>query len=388
LRSLQTILFNFGIISKVEKKISYQLSIHPLSLARFYSDIGFGLERKQAHRSLLIPPYDDTNPHITTDSLGNHYHTVLIDKILPSHAEVYDFVIPDTHSFFSNGLISHNTPRGKNHLWDLYQIAKQSPLWFCYKQTVEDTKHISLEAIEQERLEGIMSEDLIQQEYYTSFTMGIEGAYYLKYFDKLRLNNQIGNVAWEPSFPVNTSWDLGVRDSTAIIFYQVVGQAIHVIDCYENTKEGLEHYIKVLKEKPYQYGKHTAPHDIRVREFSSGITRLDKARHLGINFIIAPNIPVMDGIEQVRTILPRCWFDQTKCAQLIKSLENYRQEYDNKRKVYHNQPLHDQWSNFADSMRYLALTLPKTKDTTSAQELEQRYRSAMYGEENLPDFFR
>jgi hypothetical protein len=320
--------------------------------------------------------------------LGNHYHTVLIDKILPSHAEVYDFVIPDTHSFFSNGLISHNTPRGKNHLWDLYQIAKQSPLWFCYKQTVEDTKHISLEAIEQERLEGIMSEDLIQQEYYVSFTMGIEGAYYLKYFDKLRLNNQIGNVAWEPSFPVNTSWDLGVRDSTAIIFYQVVGQAIHIIDCYENTKEGLEHYIKVLKEKPYQYGKHTAPHDIRVREFSSGITRLDKARHLGINFIIAPNIPVMDGIEQVRTILPRCWFDQTKCAQLIKSLENYRQEYDNKRKVYHNSPLHDRWSNFADSMRYLALTLPKTKDTTSAQELEQRYRSAMYGEENLPDFFR
>src|SRR5690606_26118990 len=139
-----------------------------------------------------------------------------------------------------------STPRGKNHLWELYNIAEQSPEWFCYKLTLDDTKHIPIEEIEKERQEGIMSEDLIQQEYYTSFTMGVEGSYYAKYLDKMKLNKQIGQVPWESSLLVNTAWDIGFRDSTTIIFYQIAGQTIRIIDCYDNNKEGLEHYKSIL----------------------------------------------------------------------------------------------------------------------------------------------
>lgn len=282
-----------------------------------------------------------------------------------------------------------STPRGKNHLWELYQIAQQNPNWFCYKLTVDDTQHIPLYEIEQERAEGIMSEDLIQQEYYTSFTMGVEGAYYAKYLDRMRVNNQIGQVPWENGFKVHTAWDIGVRDSTTIIFFQTIGQTVRIIDCYENAKVGLDHYVKILEQKPYSYGKHIGPHDIKVMEFGSGMTRWEKAKNLGITFTIAPDLSIEDGIEAVRSSFNKIWIDDKKCATLLKALENYRQEYDVKRKVYKAHPLHDWSSHYADAMRYLCISLPKTRDGSNAQELEKRYREAVYGyESNLPPVFR
>lgn len=282
-----------------------------------------------------------------------------------------------------------STPRGKNHLWELYQIAKQSPDWFCYKLTVEDTNHIPLHLIAKEKAEGLMSEDLIQQEYYCSFTMGVEGAYYAKYLDRMRVAGQISHVPWETSFKVFTAWDLGVRDSTCIIFFQVVGQTVRLIDCYENSKEGLEHYIKVINSKPYTYGKHIAPHDIRVREFGSGITRWEKARQLGVKFTIADDISIVDGIEAVRSSFSKIWIDKDRCAPLIKALENYRQEYDAKKRIYKQHPLHNWASHFADCQRYLSISLAKTRDGASPEDLDKRYQEALYGEQsNMPAIFR
>ena len=281
-----------------------------------------------------------------------------------------------------------STPRGRNHLWELYNIAQQNDDWFCYKLTVEDTKHVPLEEIEHERQE--MSEDLIQQEWYTSFSAGVEGAYYAKYIDKMRLKDQIGHVPWEESCLVHTAWDIGVNDTTAIIFFQTIGQTVRIIDCYEKNNVGLEHYVSVLKNKPYTYGKHIGPHDIKVREWSgNGLTRIEKARQLGITFTVAPNISIVDGIEAVRSLFSRCWIDETNCAQLIKALENYRKEYDSKRHVYLDHPLHDKFSNAADAMRYLALGLPKTRDGLSPEDLEKRYREAYLGPNaNMPSVFR
>ena len=239
-----------------------------------------------------------------------------------------------------------STPRGQNHLFDLWKMAKKNPEWFCYMTTVEDTKHISVDLIQREIDSGEISEDLAKQEYFCDFYMGQQGSYYGKYIDKLRLKGQIGKVNHDPSFKVNTSFDIGVRDSTSIIFFQVVGTNIHIIDSYEKSKEGLEHYVQVINSKPYQYGKHIGPHDLRVREFTSGIARVDKARQLGINFTIADQLSIEDGIEAVRTALPKMYFDEKNCAGLIKALENYRQEWDSKKKVYKSRPLHDQYSHF------------------------------------------
>lgn len=282
-----------------------------------------------------------------------------------------------------------STPRGKSHLWDLYQLAEKSPYWFSYKLTVEDTKHIAMEKIEKEKEDGLMSEDMIMQEYWCSFEMGIEGSYYNKYLDKCRLNGQIGYVPWESAFKVHTAWDIGVRDKTSIIFFQTIGQTVRIIDSYENSKHGIEHYAEVLSSKPYLYGTHIAPHDIRVREWGSGITRFEKARQLGIQFTIADNLGISDGIEACRSLFSKLWIDETKCSDLINAIENYRQEYDARKKVYMPRPLHDWASDFCDSLRMLAISLPKTSDTLSAEEIETTYQEATYGtDQKLPAFYK
>lgn len=218
-----------------------------------------------------------------------------------------------------------------------------------------------------------------------SFDMGIEGAYYARYLDEARRQQRIGDVPWENGFLVHTAWDLGVRDSTSIIFFQTIGQTVRVIDYYENSKQGLEHYVNVLQSKPYTYGKHIAPHDIRVREFTSGTTRIEKARQLGINFIIADEVSIPDGIEAVRSLISKLWFNEETTKPLVKALENYRQEYDQKKKIYRPRPLHDWSSHAADAARYLAVSLPKTRDSLSPEDLDRRYNEAVYGTQtNIP----
>ena len=155
-------------------------------------------------------------------------------------------------------------------------------------------------------------------------------------------------------------------DSTAIIWFQQFGNEYRIIDYYENQGEGIPHYIKVVREKDYIYGRHIAPHDIRVREMGTGKSRYEVARDLGIRFDVCPNIQVDDGIEAVRSIIPRCYFYEKKCTILVEALRQYRKDYDEKNKVYKNRPLHDWSSHGADAFRYLALgTRDKNKNRQS-----------------------
>jgi len=313
----------------------------------------------------------------------------------------YALQSPLAYQFLRPILLANNgwalfisTPRGKNHMWELYNIASNSEDWYVYKLSVDDTQHIPIEEIEKERREGLMSDDLIEQEYYCSFNAGVEGAYYSKYMNKMRLNGQIGVVPWEPTFLVHTAWDLGVNDPTAIIFFQISGQVVRIIDCYQKSDEGLAHFVNYIKSKDYTYGKHFAPHDIQVREWGTALTRYEQAKRMGLKFtpIIQkkePLIPLEDGIECVRASLSKIWIDEVKCKELIRSLENYRQEYDQKRKVYKPKPLHNWASHFADAMRYLCISLPKTRDGMTSEDIERNYRKAVYGTDmELPEFFR
>ena len=273
------------------------------------------------------------------------------------------------------------TPRGKNHAYDLYMMAKDNPEWFCQRLTIEDTGVLSKEDMDAERREG-MSEHLIQQEYYTNFDQGIEGAYYAKLLNEAEKEERIGKVPHDPHALVHTAWDLGVSDSTAIIFYQNVGQEIHIIDTYSAEGEGLNHYASVLQKKAdengWKYGRHIAPHDIQVRELGSGAqSRLQIARGLGINFEIAPNISIMDGIEKVRGLFPRLWIDKDKCLYFIKCVENYHKTFNERLNVYSDRPCHDFSSHYCDSLRYLCLSQDKLKSGRmsegEAMELQNMY---------------
>ena len=332
------------------------------------------------------------------DSLrGTNPYGVVFSEYAYQDPRIYTHVIRPILAANDGWAVFISTPFGKNHFYNLYTMALDNPdSWFALKLTLDDTKHIPLSEIEEMRKgdkdgNGRISEDMIQQEYYCSFTMGVQGSYYAAYMQQMRLESRIGNIMYENAFKVHTAWDLGVSDPSCIIFFQIVGRAIHIIDFYQKTGEGLEHYAKVLSEKSYIYGKHIAPFDINVKEFGSGMTRIDKARQLGINFTTAPGpsqVSRYDGIEAVRSNLGRMYINEQPCIQLIKALENYRQEFDVKKETYKGIPLHDWSSHASDSIRYMCISLDLIKEGSSPEQLEKNYREAMYGGSNsLPSMF-
>jgi hypothetical protein len=248
------------------------------------------------------------------------------------------------------------TARGRNHGYDLLNMARRNEKWFQQTLSVDDTRAISQEAVEEERQSG-MPDEMIQQEFYCSFDAPLVGSYYGNAMARLLADGKITGVPYEPRLEVHTSWDLGMGDSTSIIFFQRHGGEIRIIDYYESSGEGLAHYVKILKEKEYIYGEHIAPHDIQVREMGTGKSRLEVARELGIRFRVAANLRIDDGIEAVRTTLPKCYFDEKKCSHLIEALRQYRKDFDEKNKVFRDRPLHDWTSHPSDAMRYLAVGL-------------------------------
>jgi phage terminase large subunit len=310
----------------------------------------------------------------------------------------YSLADPLSYQYLSPALRNNDgwaifisTPRGRNHFYELYEIARNNPeTWFCERLELSQTKHIDLETIQQEIKEGVLSQDLFEQEYNCSFSLGVEGSYYSKYLNDMRLKGRINSIPWNPSHKVHTAWDIGYSDCTSIIFFQCIGPNVYLIDSYQANKQGLEHYITHLKTKPYLYGKHIGPHDIKQHDFSTGNTRWEKARQLGVTFTVADRVDIADGIEAVRSALgAKIWIDETNCKQLLHCLESYRQEYDAKRKVYHDKPLHDFASHFSDAMRYLCVSLPRLADGLTPEALERRYQEAMGGNQShLPSIFR
>ena len=250
------------------------------------------------------------------------------------------------------------TPRGRNAGYNIYKMAQKNPKWFCQKLSIDDTDVISDEVLQDEREAG-MSEAMIQQEFYCAFDVPIEGAYFGNVLNRAHKDGRVGRVPIEPHLPVHTAWDLGIGDAMAIWFVQATGKEIRLIHYYEHTGEGLAHYINYLmtwaKENNVRYGEHFAPHDIQVRELSSGKSRLDTAREMGIRFTVVKRHAIDDGIEAVRRLFPRFWIDEVSCDQGLICLSDYTKVWDDKKMMFQDKPLHNYASHGADALRYFAM---------------------------------
>jgi hypothetical protein len=253
------------------------------------------------------------------------------------------------------------TPAGHNHFYDLLetakgQLAEGSSDWYYKICKASDTGIVRPEELEAAQAQ--MTPEQYEQEYECSFTAAIIGAYYGKLLSDADDTGRVTRVPYDPAYPVYTAWDLGINDSTAIWFAQVFrGGSVNVIDYYESSGVGLDHYADVLNRKEYTYGEHLAPHDIEVRELGSGKSRLETAYSLGVRFRVIPKMKVADGINAARMLIPKCYFDRDKCGEGLEMLRQYRQDWDEKRKIFRDHPRHDYTSHAADAFRYLAVGL-------------------------------
>lgn len=265
------------------------------------------------------------------------------------------------------------TARGRNHGFHMYEMAKTNKRWFSEKLTAgsgeldtkrpDNTPVISDDQIDEERKSG-MPEEMIQQEFKCSFEAPFVGSYYGPQMIAAEKEGRLmENIPHEPRLTVDTYWDLGINDTTVIWFIQHYGGEERSIDYYEMSGEGLPHFAKVLNGQvsgyermgAYTYGKHYAPHDIKVKELGTGKSREETARSLGIKFQMVKRHTVEDGIEAVRSTLSQCWFSRKTCQRGIDGLSAYRKAWDDKNKIFASHPLHDWASNPADAFRYFAM---------------------------------
>jgi hypothetical protein len=271
-----------------------------------------------------------------------------------------------------------STPRGHNHAATMYESAISNSDWFAELLTVEDTGVFSAEQIERERREyhdhygPTEGEAHFRQEYYCDFEAAVPGAYYAEALRHAEQEGRVTKVPHDPAASVETWWDLGVSDATAIWFVQYVGKEIHVIDYYEQSGEPLAHYATVLDEKRqkhgYNYSRHIAPHDIEARELGTGKPRIKIARQLGIRFDVCPRHYVQDRIEATRNAITRCWFDRDACKRGLEALKQYRKEWDDKRQTFKPHPLHDWTSHAADAFGYGCFAEPKQQAKLKARK--------------------
>lgn len=240
------------------------------------------------------------------------------------------------------------TPKGQNQFFDIYQMAQVTPEWFtaCYKAS--ETGVVPDSELLQAKAE--MTDEEYEQEFECSFTAALIGSYYGKEMEALEKEGRVCDVPYDKSLPVDTFWDLGVDDTTAIWFIQDTGHFYHVIDYHEMSGEGLPYYAQFLKGKEYIYSEHVMPWDANHRNIDSGITRADTWKGLmGRSPRVLAKTDPLDRIHAVRTILNRCRFDKEKTARGVLALKHYQRKWDGKNKIFQMKPLHDWASNGADA---------------------------------------
>jgi phage terminase large subunit len=254
------------------------------------------------------------------------------------------------------------TPVGRNHALSMLTMARANPTWFADIQTVDDSKAISLEIVEQQRQEyhALFGEDagdaLIQQEYWCSFNAAVLGAFWGKEMNAAERDGRICDLPIDRDYPVHTAWDLGIDDSMAIWCFQIAPGVLHVVDYYESSGHGFEHYCQWLDDRSY-HGIDWVPHDARMRELGApgGRTRIESLVALGRKPKIVPNQKLIDGINAGRKTIPVARFDEKRCAKGLEALRAYKAEWDEEARAFKRTPDHDWASHGADAWRYLSL---------------------------------
>lgn len=324
------------------------------------------------------------------DSLrGFAFSGLSFDEYSQQPANIYSEVLSKALADHLGYALFVGTVKGEDHLYKTYKAATdpQKPenhakwysLWQDIDKSLSSEDGITIQLLEQAMADdrslvedGLMTQDEFDQEWYLSVDAAIKGAYFGKEMAAALKTKRIGTVPFDPALPVDTDWDLGMDDYTAIIFSQSTRTGeVRLIDYDEGSGEGLPYYVRLLRsraqERGYVYGKHFPPHDARVRDLGTGKSRIETAASLGLKFEYPePPIAFADGIDMARLILARCYLDNTTkmTKRLVSALRQYRKKYDKINDRYMDQPVHNWASHPADALRGLAVRYQTPREAT------------------------
>jgi hypothetical protein len=320
---------------------------------------------------------------------GPYLDGVVLDEYADMRPSVWGEVIRPMLADREGWATFIGTPKGRNEFFQLWQRAQGDPRWFSVMLKASATGLLPAEELAQAQRD--MTPEQYAQEFECSFDAAIAGAYFGRDLAEAERQGRIGAVPYDDAVPIHTGWDLGIGDSTAIWFFQVVGTELHYVDHYEAHGQKLDHYLAVLNAKPYRYGTDFLPHDAKARELISGRSRVEHLAISGRAVRVLPQTRIEDGINAARLVLPRAWFDREKCADGLEALRQYRAEFDERTRAFRDRPRHDWASHSADGFKstavgYRAMTMGEPAADPIADILKPRtFNDWMAGLENHDD---
>ena len=349
---------------KPEARFSYMSPTYTQSkdtcwsyLKRFTADLP-GVEQRESDLMVVFPNGNRVRLYGADnyDRLRGSYNDGLIlDEYADINPRAWPEVLRPSLADRRGWAVFIGTPRGRNDFWRVHQYAEQHPEeWYSLVLRASQTG--LLPQVELDDMRTMLTAEQYQQELECSFDAAILGSYYGRELAEAEAAGRITNVPYDPAIPVHTAWDLGIGDSTAIWFFQIVGRELHVIDYYEASGHGLAHYASVLTARGYNYGTEYLPHDGMAREMGTGRSRFETLHDLTGRYArIIQKQTIEDGINATRLTIASAWFDAAKCYDGLEALRAYRADYDEKAKVFQDRPKHDWSSHGADAARYMAL---------------------------------
>ena len=297
------------------------------------------------------------------DSLrGSYYDGIVLDEVGDMNPKIWNEILRPALADRLGWALFIGTPKGNNHFKDLRDRATKTEEWAMIEFKASQTNIIPEKELWSSRQE--MGEDKYQQEFECSFNAAVEGSYYGQIINDLEAKGRITTIDRDDLCKSFVAWDLGMGDSTCLFVAQLAGKEVRLIDCVENHGVGLDWYVSWLRENKYEGFAQILPHDVEVRELGTGKSRKEVLNEAGLEITVAPRLSVADGIQAVRRLLPRCWFDHKTKAGLD-AIRNYRREYNEKQQVFYDKPLHDWSSHYSDAFRYLAIGLDESDDSWS-----------------------
>lgn len=293
------------------------------------------------------------------DSLrGIYLDAVALDEYAQMSERVWEEIIRPALADRKGRATFIGTPMGHNAFYQLYSRYRKDPDWYVVVHKASETKYVDEDELADQRKQ--LSDERYAQEFECSWTAAIVGSYYGRLLEDAEKSGRLRNISADPGYLVETWWDLGIGDSTAIWFAQRVGPEVRLLDYYENNSEPLSHYAQVVLEKArknkWTLGDIVLPHDAKQRSLDTGKARVDTLSDLlGQRPLVQAQSRIEDGIEAVRKMLPNCWFDALHCAAGLDALRHYRAEYDEVRRTYRLRPVHDWASHGSDAFRVGAM---------------------------------
>jgi phage terminase large subunit len=309
------------------------------------------------------------------DTLRGIYLDILVLDERAFMRSSIDKVILPTITDRKGKVIQISSVNGRNSFYKDYlryrKMAEDgNDNFFAISLTAEDTLVIPKDELELVKLN--MTEEEYRQEYLNDFSAGDAATFYGSQVEKMYDEGRITRVPYDPMYPLDVFFDLGMNDMTSMWFRQTVGREFRYIDYYQNSGEAIPHYIQEMRSRypKAQWGRIVLPHDASVRELGTGKTRQETFHAMGVRTEIQDKQALTDRINAVRTHLPKCVIDADKCAEGLECLQNYRKKKDDRNDVFMNTPVHDKYSHGADAFGYAALD-----ERPSLEDMRKRIES-------------